>query len=58
DWCRFSQILAPVFQESYTKVLEEFPEPGRVLFGKVDCEHETKCGLNRTAHQRPPEGSD
>ncbi|CAG2112844.1 unnamed protein product, partial [Medioppia subpectinata] len=44
DWCRFSQILAPVFQESYTKVLEEFPEPGRVLFGKVDCEHETTLG--------------
>ncbi|CAG2166667.1 unnamed protein product [Oppiella nova] len=44
DWCRFSQILAPVFEESYTKVLEEFPEPGRVLFGKVDCEHETTLG--------------
>lgn len=25
DWCRFSQILAPIFEESYKKVLEEFP---------------------------------
>ena len=25
DWCRFSQILAPVFEESAAKVLQEFP---------------------------------
>jgi endoplasmic reticulum resident protein 44 len=41
DWCRFSQILAPVFEEAYANVLKEFPEPGRVLFGKVDCETES-----------------
>jgi thiol:disulfide interchange protein len=25
DWCRFSQILAPVFEEAYANVLKEFP---------------------------------
>lgn len=38
DWCRFSQILAPVFEEAYAKVKQDFPEPNRVFFGKVDCE--------------------
>jgi endoplasmic reticulum resident protein 44 len=41
DWCRFSQILAPVFEEAYTNILKEFPDQGKVLFGKVDCETET-----------------
>lgn len=41
DWCRFSQLLTPVFAEAYANVLKEFPEPGRVLFAKVDCERET-----------------
>jgi len=40
DWCRFSQILTPIFQEAFNKVLQEF-EPKRVLFARVDCETET-----------------
>lgn len=40
DWCRFSQILSPVFEEAYSTILKEFPEPNRVLFGKVDCENQ------------------
>lgn len=42
DWCRFSQILAPVFEDAFQNVLKEFPEQGRVAFGKVDCEVETE----------------
>lgn len=42
DWCRFSQILAPVFEEAYANVIKDFPEAGRVLFGKVDCETESE----------------
>ncbi|RWS25055.1 endoplasmic reticulum resident protein 44-like protein [Leptotrombidium deliense] len=41
DWCRFSQILAPVFDETYQKVLKDFPESNRILFAKVDCDVET-----------------
>lgn len=41
DWCRFSQILAPIFEEAYVKTLKEFGTTGRVLFAKVDCEKES-----------------
>lgn len=41
DWCRFSQILAPVFDEASDKITAEFPEPGKALFGKVDCDQQT-----------------
>ncbi|KAM7283698.1 endoplasmic reticulum resident protein 44 [Ixodes scapularis] len=41
DWCRFSQMLEPVFKEAATKVLSECKEPNKVLFGKVDCDQET-----------------
>ncbi|XP_076459177.1 endoplasmic reticulum resident protein 44-like [Babylonia areolata] len=40
DWCRFSQILAPVFDEASRKISEEFTQPGRVMFAKVDCDRE------------------
>ncbi|KAK6961137.1 endoplasmic reticulum resident protein 44 [Biomphalaria glabrata] len=41
DWCRFSQILAPTFEEAGKKVKEELPVPGKVVFAKVDCDRET-----------------
>lgn len=40
DWCRFSNMLAPVFDEAADKVTAEFPTPGRVVMGKVDCDKE------------------
>ncbi|XP_003739745.1 endoplasmic reticulum resident protein 44 [Galendromus occidentalis] len=39
DWCRFSQILQPIFDEAATKLQAEFP--GRVLLAKVDCDQQT-----------------
>ncbi|BFZ22019.1 hypothetical protein BsWGS_25058 [Bradybaena similaris] len=44
DWCRFSQILAPVFEEAAKKVHDEFPVPGKIVFAKVDCDRETNIG--------------
>ncbi|XP_076062689.1 endoplasmic reticulum protein 44 [Oratosquilla oratoria] len=41
DWCRFSNMLAPTWDESADKVRELFPEPGRVVMGKVDCDSES-----------------
>lgn len=41
DWCRFSQMLAPVYDNAAKKVKEEFPGEGVVEFGKVDCDRET-----------------
>ncbi|XP_043654770.1 endoplasmic reticulum resident protein 44 isoform X1 [Drosophila teissieri] len=40
DWCRFSQILQPIFEEAAAKVLQKFPENGRVILGKVNCDIE------------------
>ncbi|KAM7348871.1 endoplasmic reticulum protein 44 isoform 1-T1 [Cochliomyia hominivorax] len=41
EWCRFSNLLAPIFNEAADKVKEAFPEAGKVVLGKVDCDRET-----------------
>ncbi|KAJ8676476.1 hypothetical protein QAD02_012263 [Eretmocerus hayati] len=40
EWCRFSNLLAPVFDEAADKVRDAFPQPGKVVIGKVDCDKE------------------
>lgn len=40
EWCRFSNILQPIFDEAADKVREEFQESGRVVMAKVDCDKE------------------
>lgn len=44
DWCRFSNMLAPIWDEAADKANEKFPEPGRVVFAKVDCDKESNLG--------------
>nr|CAH7749310.1 unnamed protein product [Callosobruchus chinensis] len=41
DWCRFSNMLMPIFDEAAEEVAKEFPETGKVVMGKVDCEKES-----------------
>lgn len=41
QWCRFSNLLAPIFEEAATKVRNAFPEPGKVVMAKVDCDRES-----------------
>ncbi|XP_018054453.1 PREDICTED: endoplasmic reticulum resident protein 44 isoform X2 [Atta colombica] len=41
QWCRFSNLLAPIFDEAADKVKEEFPQSGKVVMAKVDCDRET-----------------
>ncbi|XP_066587117.1 endoplasmic reticulum resident protein 44 isoform X2 [Prorops nasuta] len=41
EWCRFSNLLAPIFDEAANKVREAFPEAGSVVMGKVDCDKES-----------------
>lgn len=41
EWCRFSNILQPIFDEAADKVRAEFPEDGRVVMGKVDCDKQS-----------------
>uniref|UniRef100_A0A146KR41 Endoplasmic reticulum resident protein 44 n=1 Tax=Lygus hesperus TaxID=30085 RepID=A0A146KR41_LYGHE len=40
DWCKFSNLLQPIFDEAADKVKAAFPDPGRVVMGKVDCDKE------------------
>lgn len=42
DWCRFSNMLAPIFDEAADKVSQEFTTPGLVVMGKVDCDQQTE----------------
>lgn len=42
DWCRFSNLLQPIFDEAADKVKAAFPDAGRVVMGKVDCDAESK----------------
>ncbi|CAH1103004.1 unnamed protein product [Psylliodes chrysocephalus] len=41
DWCRFSNLLMPIFDEAADAVSKEFPEPGKVVMAKVDCDKES-----------------
>ncbi|XP_050305116.1 endoplasmic reticulum resident protein 44 [Anthonomus grandis grandis] len=41
DWCRFSSMLMPIFDEAAVEVSKEFPEAGKVVMGKVDCDRES-----------------
>jgi endoplasmic reticulum resident protein 44 len=40
DWCRFSQMLSPIFEEASKKVKSAFPDDGKVSFGRIDCDRE------------------
>ncbi|KAH8248159.1 hypothetical protein KR038_003580 [Drosophila bunnanda] len=37
DWCYFSKLLEPIFEEAAAKVREKFSEDGRVILGRVNC---------------------
>eukprot|EP00112_Aurelia_sp_Birch-Aquarium-sp1_P008063 Seg1883.1 transcript_id=Seg1883.1/GoldUCD/mRNA.D3Y31 product="Endoplasmic reticulum resident protein 44" protein_id=Seg1883.1/GoldUCD/D3Y31 len=49
EWCRFSQMLAPLFDQAAGIVQEEFPDSATM--GKVDCETEhqisTENGISK-----------
>lgn len=42
EWCRFSNLLQPIFDEAADKVREAFPEAGKVVLGKVDCDQQSE----------------
>lgn len=41
DWCRFSNLLAPIWDESADKLAAEMPD-AKVVIAKVDCDKETE----------------
>lgn len=38
DWCRFSQMLHPIFEEASNIIKEENPDKSKVVFARVDCD--------------------
>ena len=44
DWCRFSNMLAPVWDEAADKVARQFPGQ-QVVVGKIDCDQESELGV-------------
>ncbi|XP_040209275.1 endoplasmic reticulum resident protein 44 [Rana temporaria] len=38
DWCRFSQMLHPIFEEASNIIKEEHPDKSNVVFARVDCD--------------------
>jgi len=44
DWCRFSNMLAPIWDEAAEKAEKEFPQQGKIVFAKVDCDKESNLG--------------
>lgn len=38
DWCRFSQMLHPIFEEASNVAREEYPDHSQVVFARVDCD--------------------
>jgi len=44
DWCRFSNMLSPIWDEAAEKAEKEFPEKGKVVFAKVDCDKHSNLG--------------
>jgi len=43
DWCRFSNMLSPIWDEAADKIAKEF-ESGKVVVGKVDCDKHGNLG--------------
>ena len=44
DWCRFSNMLAPIWDEAAEKISKEF-DGKRAIIGKVDCDKHGKYQL-------------
>jgi len=51
NWCRFSQMLNPIYDQLADKVTKEFSQQDLVLIGKVDCDAQpsisTKYHVNK-----------
>jgi len=43
DWCRFSNMLSPIWDQGADKVAAEFPDK-KVVLGKVDCPAQASLG--------------
>lgn len=44
DWCRFSNMLAPIWEDAAAKIGAQFPGGGKVVIAKVDCDTNAELG--------------
>ncbi|CAF3683472.1 unnamed protein product [Rotaria sp. Silwood1] len=51
NWCRFSQMLDPIYNELADKIAKEYPQQNLIAIGKVDCDSDnaiaTKYHVNK-----------
>jgi len=52
NWCRFSQMLEPIYDEFADKISKEYPA-GKVLIGKVDCDSEGALSSKNNVNKYP-----
>jgi endoplasmic reticulum resident protein 44 len=54
NWCRYSQMLQPIFEELGTSLFEKLPEAvGKVVLGKVDCDAEAGVCQSNSVSKYP-----
>ncbi|XP_011603971.1 endoplasmic reticulum resident protein 44 [Takifugu rubripes] len=53
DWCRFSQMLHPIFEEASNIVREEFPSTHQVVFARVDCDQHSDIAQRYRINKYP-----
>ncbi|OQV11722.1 Endoplasmic reticulum resident protein 44 [Hypsibius exemplaris] len=40
EWCKFSRMLAPIFEQTAAKIKADYPQVNRVALGRIDCDKE------------------
>ncbi|UJR10878.1 hypothetical protein I4U23_015065 [Adineta vaga] len=53
NWCRFSQMLDPIYNELADKVAKEFPQHGLIAIGKVDCDSDNAIAVKYHVNKYP-----
>ncbi|CAF3354346.1 unnamed protein product [Rotaria socialis] len=53
NWCRFSQMLNPVYDQLADKVSNEYSEQGLVAIGKIDCDSESSISTKYHVNKYP-----
>lgn len=50
DWCRFSNMLAPIWDEAADKVKEHFGDNSKIVVAKVDCDKHREFRVNTAGY--------
>ncbi|CAF1105291.1 unnamed protein product [Adineta steineri] len=53
NWCRFSQMLDPIYNELADKVAKEFPQHGLIAIGKVDSDADNAIAAKYHVNKYP-----